>query len=129
MEVEHLTRKQMIDKIKSSLIEFRQPYMPQNSLDDDDSMKEASEAGFQLLNTLFGHQERFSKTFLLNLAPDGEGAVQDELLAWFDDCEWPEGWHTNSTTWCTTTTTPLQYQHAMQQLMKSGLWVFVNVIR
>jgi hypothetical protein len=129
MEVEHLTRTEMNQKIKSSLEEFRRPYLPQNRLEDDDVMKEASDMGYQVLNTLFGRQDRFNKNFLLNMGPDGEGSVQDELLAWFDEIDWPAGWKAESTTWCTTTTTPLQYQHVMQQLLRSGLWIFTNIVR
>lgn len=129
MEVEHLTRDEMVDKIKTSLKDFRRPYLPSNRLEDDDTIKEASEIGFQLLNTLFGRHDRFNKNLLQKMSPDGEGSIQDELLAWFDETEFPKGWDPDGNVWTAAMTTPLEYQLTMQTLHQSGLWIFTNMIR
>ena len=60
---------------------------------------------------------------------DGEGKVQDELLSWFDEILWPDGWDTDSRIWRTTASSPSDYQATMQQLHSSGVWIFTTVIR
>ncbi|QDS70628.1 hypothetical protein FKW77_000678 [Venturia effusa] len=129
MEVDHLTRDEMIDKISSALTDFRCLYLPENKNVEDESIKEASEMGFDVLKSLFSHQHRFSKAFLRNMEADGEGIIQDELLSWFDDIVWPDGWDVDSRVWQTTASYPNEYQAFMQQLHNSGLWVFTNIIR
>ncbi|RDI82826.1 hypothetical protein Vi05172_g7111 [Venturia inaequalis] len=129
MEVEHLTREEMINKISGALTDFRCLYLPENKNVEDDSIREVSEMGFDVLKSLFSHQSRFNKTFLRNMEEDGEGKVQDELLSWFEEIAWPNGWDVDSRIWRTTATSPTDYQAFMQQLHSSGLWIFTNIIR
>lgn len=128
MEVEHLTRNEMLDKISDALTDFRCLYLPENENAEDESIREASEMGFDVLNSLFAHQRRFNKAFLRNME-DGEGKIRAELLSWFDEIDWPKGWDVDSRIWRTTATSPNDYQAFMQQLHNSGLWIFANIIR
>jgi hypothetical protein len=128
VEVDHLTRQEMNEKIRTALEDFRQPYLPENKDVEDDSMTDASAKGHCVLKSLFGHQ-RASVPFLRNMDDGGGEKILSQLLSWLDEIEWPLGWQEDNKIWRKTASTPGEYQLIMQQLHISGIWVFIDLIR
>ncbi|KAL1899567.1 hypothetical protein Sste5346_002969 [Sporothrix stenoceras] len=132
IEVEYLNKEEMKEHLKELLWNYRRVYLPDinaAALGDAEyqQLEAASNTAWFTLQTAFRHENAFSATFAKDMSDGADDRILDQLIAWSDQIEWPQG--SESGYWTTTEVTADACTEATRPFMEDKFWPFTKIIR
>ncbi|RYP44610.1 hypothetical protein DL768_008931 [Monosporascus sp. mg162] len=132
IEVEYLAKDEIAEMVRELLWSYRQLFLPGVESDTTSAADYArytreSEQAWSALEAAFQHQSRFSKEMLRDMSEGALERIQDQLIAWTNDMEWPEGGEAGC--WRSTASNAEECREKTGLFMQDRYWPFTKIIR
>ncbi len=118
--------------VKELLWSYRQLFLPGVASDhtppaDYSRYVRESEQAWSALEAAFQHRSQFGKEMLEDMSEGSFEHIQNQLVAWTNDIEWPDG--SDSGLWKSTATTADECSEKTSLFMRDRYWPFTKIIR
>lgn len=118
--------------VKELLWSYRQLFLPGVDSDLTSAVDYArftreSEQAWSALEAAFQHQRQFRRQMLQDMSEGALERIQDQLIAWTGDMEWPDGG--DSGFWKSTATNAEECSEKTSIFMQDRYWPFTKIIR
>ncbi|RYO92978.1 hypothetical protein DL762_001340 [Monosporascus cannonballus] len=132
IEVEYLAKDEIAEMVRELLWSYRQLFLPGVDSDTTSAVDYArytreSEQAWSALEAAFQHQSRFSKEMLRDMSEGALERIQDQLIAWTNDMEWPDGGEAGC--WKSTAGNAEECREKTGLFMQDRYWPFTKIIR
>ncbi|RYP61155.1 hypothetical protein DL769_007837 [Monosporascus sp. CRB-8-3] len=132
IEVEYLPKADIAEMVRELLWSYRQLFLPGVESDNTPAADYArytreSEQAWSALEAAFQHQSRFSKEMLRDMSEGALERIQDQLIAWTNDMEWPDGGEAGC--WKSTANNAEECREKTGLFMQDRYWPFTKIIR
>ncbi|RYP05881.1 hypothetical protein DL765_009691 [Monosporascus sp. GIB2] len=132
IEVEYLAKDEIAEMVRELLWSYRQLFLPGVDSDTTSAVDYArytreSEQAWSALEAAFQHQSRFSKEMLRDMSEGALERIQDQLIAWTNDMEWPDGGEAGC--WRSTAGNAEECREKTGLFMQDRYWPFTKIIR
>ncbi|RYP26651.1 hypothetical protein DL767_007934 [Monosporascus sp. MG133] len=132
IEVEYLAKDEIAEMVRELLWSYRQLFLPGVESDTTSAADYArytreSEQAWSALEAAFQHQSRFSKEMLRDMSEGALERIQDQLISWTNDMEWPDGGEAGC--WRSTASNAEECREKTGLFMQDRYWPFTKIIR
>ncbi|RYP68754.1 hypothetical protein DL771_006484 [Monosporascus sp. 5C6A] len=132
IEAEYLAKDEIAEMVRELLWSYRQLYLPGVESDTTSAADYArytreSEQAWSALEAAFQHQSSFNKEMLRDMSEGALERIQDRLIAWTNDMEWPDGGEAGC--WKSTASNAEECREKTGLFMQDRYWPFTKIIR
>ncbi len=130
--MEYLSSLQIEELVKELIWSYRQLFLPgvesaETTPADYNRYSRESEQAWSALKAAFGHREEFKKEMLQDMSEGAIERLQNLLVGWTHDMEWPNGGTAGS--WVSTASDAEECGEKTRIFMEDRYWPFTKIIR
>lgn len=132
IEVEYLNQIGIENMIKELLWSYRQLFLPGVESDATSEADYArytreSDQAWSALEAAFSHRSEFKRESLQDMSDGSLEKIQEQLIGWVRDIQWPSGGDAGF--WKSTATTADECCEKTNVFMQDRFWPFTKIIR